>query len=302
MMDAGTVSALDMQPLLEQVEVLACREADGSGYRSIRQLGFISCNSSVLIRHVPFYEPCLILVLSGYKQIRDNPGCVEAGVGRLLAVPASSGYDIVNEPDANSGLYRALVIPFGIHLLQQLRQWHDLAGSAGDAGVMVFDMDATLESSLRHYLQCPEDERLISHRLTEILLLLVTRNPSLLHYEIPADVYSRQVRSILASDLVHEWSIAEVCERMATSETTLRRKLRGEKTGFRELLYELRLSNALMLLVQTRQPVYRVAYACGYQSVSRFSSNFRKRFGVSPSEVRGNKNESEQILAVSEHL
>lgn len=302
MTDAGIVSGLDMQPLLEQVEILAGREVDGSGYRSIRQLGFISCNSSVLIRHVPFYEPCLILVLSGYKQIRDNPDCVEAGVGRLLAVPASSGYDIVNEPDANSGLYRALVIPFGIHLLQQLRQWHDLAGSVGDAGVMVFDMDATLESSIRHYLRCPEDERLISHRLTEILLLLVTRNPSLLHYETPADVYSQKVRSILASDLVHEWSIAEVCERMATSETTLRRKLRGEKTGFRELLYELRLSRGLTLLVQTRQPVYLVAYACGYQSVSRFSHNFRKRFGLSPSELRGNKNENEQILAVSDHL
>ena len=113
--------------------------------------------------------------------------------------------------------------------------------------------------------------------------------------------WSQRVRAILATDLARSWEINELCARLATTESTLRRNLKRENTGFRELLSDLRLSTALMQLLQTSRPVYQVAYDCGYQSVSRFSSNFHKRFGVPPRQFRESMDESEQSLDVSEH-
>ncbi len=119
-------------------------------------------------------------------------------------------------------------------------------------------------------------------------------------YALARSNWSQRVRSILSGDLLHEWTIGEVSERLATSETTLRRKLREEGTSFREILFELRLVSGLMQLLQTSKPVYQVAFECGYQSVSRFTSNFRKRFGLSPTEFRSSVDEKGQKSPVFE--
>jgi AraC-like DNA-binding protein len=89
--------------------------------------------------------------------------------------------------------------------------------------------------------------------------------------------------------------------RLATSESALRRHLKLENTGYRELLQEMRLTTALIQLMQTTQPVYQIAYDCGYQSVSRFTSNFHRRFGLPPRAFRDSVEGSEQNLAVSAH-
>lgn len=105
-----------------------------------------------------------------------------------------------------------------------------------------------------------------------------------------------RVRALLSSDLAQPWDISNVCGQLAATESTLRRNLRREDTSFREILQDLRLTTALMQLLQTSYPIHRIAYDCGYQSVSRFTSNFHKRFGVPPSQVRNAVNESEHIL------
>ena len=163
-------------------------------------------------------------------------------------------------------------------------------------------MNTVLADTIQHYLNSPHDSKLLDHRLAEILLLLAEKNMNIMNYALNQERWSQRVRTILSSDLIHEWNIADVSERLATSETTLRRKLRAEDTGFREILYELRLTHGLMCLLQTTLPVYQISYDCGYQSVSRFSSNFRKRFGLTPTELRASvtgMDEKEQDMAVS---
>ena len=56
-----------------------------------------------------------------------------------------------------------------------------------------------------------------------------------------------------------------------------------------------------MQLLQTSSPVYQIAYDCGYQSVSRFTSNFRKRFGLPPTAIRASMEETGHMLAVTGH-
>jgi AraC-like DNA-binding protein len=165
-----------------------------------------------------------------------------------------------------------------------------------------FDRDPSLLASICHYLASADHQALLRHRLMEILLVLLGREQGLAAYLFDQGNWGNRVRAILAQDLAHEWEIQEVCERLATTESTLRRNLRKESTGFRELLHDLRLTTALMHLLQTPHPINRIAYDCGFQSMSRFSNNFHKRFGLPPSQFRESMRDSEHNLSVTEQL
>ena len=288
----------ELKRIVQQVESLV---SGADGKRPIQDLGFISTARKVHLRHVPFYEPCLILVLSGRKVMFPDGRSVAVEAGCLAAVPAPSSLDLRNEPDPVSKQYAALIIPFKVEHLERLMRSHNLLYEVkrDAAGVLKFEADATLHASIRHYLSTVGNARLLNHRLMEILLLLATKNPALLSYSLHRDSWSQRVRAVLATDLARAWDLNQVCARLATTESTLRRNLKREDASFRTLLQELRLSTALMQLLLTSAPIYSIAYDCGYQSVSRFTANFHKRFGVPPKQFRESASESERTLTGS---
>ncbi|RAV23137.1 response regulator transcription factor [Paenibacillus contaminans] len=55
---------------------------------------------------------------------------------------------------------------------------------------------------------------------------------------------------------------------------------------FHDYIRDARIENARLLLVQTKQPIYRVAEQCGYPNEKYFSRVFRERMGMLPSEYR----------------
>jgi AraC-like DNA-binding protein len=290
-----------MRQIIEMLQSLRSADAPANAKARLRDLGYISCSDTVDIKHVPFYEPCAILVLSGTKTLYDHGRPVTAEAGSVLTVPAPGSYDLRNAPDPKSRKYEALIVPFTARLLDQLVRSHGFLHEVrrGDVAVIKFEPDDSLHRSIAHYLTTVGDAKLLNHRLMEILLILATRNPRLLSYTAHEPGWSERVRAVLSRDLAHPWGISEVCERLAVSESTLRRKLRAEATSFRALLHELRLSAALVQLLQTTLPIYRIALDCGYQSVSRFTKNFHERFGLPPRRFRENMGESERNLTAS---
>ncbi len=287
-----------MNKIRKTIESLLAGTGETNRKSPLKDLGFLSCASTVHIKHAPFYDPCLILVLSGSKTLFQDGKAVRCPAGSLLAVPGPSSFDLRNEPDPKTKKYTALLIPFKVELLDRLARSHNLVHAVRrePPGVIVFGPDETLHESIRHYLTTLGNAKLLSHRLMEILLILATRNPALLSFGLHRVQWGGRVRAVLSADLARTWTLADVCQRLATTESTLRRHLRREDLSFREVLYELRLASALTQLLQTTLPVYRIAYDCGYQSVSRFTSNFHKRFGVPPKQFRAQASESEQSL------
>lgn len=87
----------------------------------------------------------------------------------------------------------------------------------------------------------------------------------------------------------HELSIAHICNQLAMSESTLRRKLNSEGTSVQEIKDQARLGRGLHLLQTTRDSIGLIAEKCGYQSQSRFTGRFKGRFGLTPSELRNTK-------------
>ncbi len=288
-----------MNSLSALVDALCSGAKNPNGKAPLRDLGVISCGNTVHIRHVPFFEPCIIVVLSGRKVIYGAGGAVECTTHCAIAVPGPASFDIRNEPDPHNGRYRALIIPFKHTHIERMRNAHviEISGRHERADALSFDHDPTLIQAVEHYLRTSGSPHVRDHRLMEILLILAGKDARLLAYAFLHAGWSQRVRAILGTDLAHEWALRDICMRLATSESSLRRNLGRENTHFRELLYELRLNAALTQLLQTSLPVYRIATDCGYRSVSRFTSNFHKRFGVPPTVFRASMNAGEQNLA-----
>lgn len=291
----------ELKQIVQIVESLVPGGDGANQKRALQDLGFISCANAVHLKHVPFYDPCLILVLSGRKLLFQDQHAISCEKGCVVTVPAPCSIDLRNEPDSDGKRYAALLIPFKVEHIERLTRSHNLLYEVKreGAGILKFEPDETLYASIHHYLTTVGNSRLLSHRLMEILLLLATKNPALLSYSLHRESWSQRVRAVLATDLARSWDLPDVCGRLATTESTLRRNLKRENASFRGLLQELRLTTALMQLLQTSLPIYRIAYDCGYQSVSRFISNFRQRFGVPPKQFRDSMSESERILTGS---
>lgn len=293
----------DSQEILRLLRAVMPANMDPNGKWPVGALGYVSCGDTLHIRHVPLYEPCIITVLAGRKVVFETSGPVVVETGQTITVPAPASYDIRNEPDPVSGKYRALIIPFKREQLQATMQLHGLNSKTHALpSLHRFDRDPFLLASIGHYLASADHQALLNHRLMEILLMLLGLEQGLAAYLYNQGNWGNRVRALLAQDLAHEWEIQEVCARLATTESMLRRNLRKEATGFRDLLHDLRLTTALMHLLQTPHPINRIAYECGFQSMSRFSNNFHKRFGLPPSRFRESMRDSEHNLSVTEQL
>lgn len=82
-------------------------------------------------------------------------------------------------------------------------------------------------------------------------------------------------------------SVAQLARELAASERHLRRALQREiGVSPVELAQTHRLLLAKRLLTDTTLSVTRVAYASGFQSLRRFNTVFRERYGMSPSDLR----------------
>jgi len=97
----------------------------------------------------------------------------------------------------------------------------------------------------------------------------------------------RKVRRIIGVSPEKKWLASELAHSLAMSEATFRRKLAQEGQSFNEILVDVRMTNALTLLQVSDTSISDIAYQVGYDSASRFSIRFKKRFGFSPNAIRG---------------
>lgn len=83
---------------------------------------------------------------------------------------------------------------------------------------------------------------------------------------------------------------ADVARAMGLSSRYVNELMQESGVSFAERVMELRLQKARALLTGPPQAAVRVgdvAYACGFNEVSYFNRCFRRRFGVSPTQMRG---------------
>lgn len=259
----------------------------------LADLGWFYARKQQSLRRVALHQPGLVIVLSGTKRIARNDRWENIHAGQLAALPAPIELDMSNVPDARGGRYLSLLLPFTEATQQRLHNAYgrELAqGATRPVHNLREEADPLTQASILHLLQLAvqndPDPVLIEHRRLDVLLSLIRQNKAPQLLMRPDAGWAQRVRALLTLDPARNWSINALCDSLALTESTLRRRLREEGTGFRELLDDVRQCTALELVTQTRAPIQEIAYRCGYQSASHFIQRFRERYGMTPTALR----------------
>jgi len=95
-----------------------------------------------------------------------------------------------------------------------------------------------------------------------------------------------KVRQLLLTNMLRPLSFSDVASNLSMSARTLRRKLREEKTSFRNLVDELRMEMAIRYLRETDLTVEHISESLGFSDVANFRQAFRRWTKAAPHQFR----------------
>jgi len=141
-------------------------------------------------------------------------------------------------------------------------------------------------------LETPEASHLASTHITDLIALAVgaTRDGA----ELARTRGARAARLVaLKRDILDhlaqaDLTVSALASRHRISTSYIRKLFDGEGTSFTEFVLEQRLARAHRALRDSRadKSVSAIAFECGFGDLSYFNRTFRRRYGLTPSEVR----------------
>jgi AraC-like DNA-binding protein len=194
--------------------------------------------------------------------------------------------DLQKTPGGAEQRFRSIFLTFSPDLLNAFQSGHEPAARTSSIHMLALDSDMT--GSLRYVLESiygstVSDERL-RYRLMDLLAALAERGHPFAKAS-PLGVVAR-LRTTVGEAPERRWTAKDAANELAMSEATLRRRLVQEGAHFEDLLMDVRMHHAMMLMQTTSWNITRIAEASGYKSRTRFAERFRERFGYPPSSVR----------------
>ncbi|WP_169307249.1 helix-turn-helix transcriptional regulator [Chitiniphilus eburneus] len=255
--------------------------------------GLFQFRRETRVLRAPFFSPCLIAVLAGEKRIHRGEETLLCRPGQWIGVGAGQEVSFTNLPDPHLGYFAGLTIVGDTGWMKRFAdQYAAELPSTLDAD-LVFTPDGVCWKTLSDYVEqvlLPQssalDAALVEHRWQALWLALARQGVARDLVLAQPGSWRERVARLIDYDPAQDWRMGEVARRLAVSEATLRRRLLEENTSFAALLSDVRMGRALGLVMQTQQPIQRVAQACGYNSPSRFTDAFRARFGLTPTALR----------------
>ena len=233
--------------------------------------------------NVPIVKPLLIIVLSGDKELgKDNELICHSG--DFIFLSSSPAINMRNIPKGKE--YFALLIEF------DYQDFNGLQTSAlNKQDYCIGKTTATLEKCLLQFVESSlwAPEQLWPLRKREIIELLCHMGYKEILSMVGNPKVGHRLHDMFCEQDFHQLTIEHICDQLAMSESTLRRKLKTEGTSVQEIKDQARLGLGLHLLQTTHYSIVLIAEKCGYQSQSRFTDRFKGRFGLTPSELRKTK-------------
>ncbi|MBF5006436.1 helix-turn-helix transcriptional regulator [Diaphorobacter caeni] len=238
-----------------------------------------------------FHDATVLLVAAGRIDLDDTVQQLTVDTpSSLLLVEANTSAHLVKTPGGVEQRFRSIFLTLPSTLLETFHRTRtptqmDKERTPSFRQVL---LDDDLTSTLQHVLasvdaQRVSDERL-QYRLMDLLAALAERGS--LFQQSPLNSASRRLRTLISEAPEQQWTAREAGRALAMSEATLRRRLSDERTRFEDLLIDVRMHHALMLLQTTSFHISDISQACGYKSRARFAERFHARFGYLPSAVR----------------
>lgn len=265
-----------MQNLITLVKETLSKKAD-------LPFSVYSSNHVQNLLNVPVVKPLLIVVLDGEKNLgQENE--ILCPAGSFIFLSDSPSINMRNIPKDKE--YFALLIGFeyqdfdGVHLVK-----------SDNKPFCLGEITVELEKSLQQFVEWSSfsPKEMWPLRRKEIIQLLCHLGHKDILSMVTTTKVATKLHAILGAEPAADISINEICNQLAMSESTLRRKLSTENTTIQEVKDQVRLGLGLHLLQTTTVSIALIAEQCGYLSQSRFSERFKGRFGLTPSQLRKTK-------------
>ncbi|WP_437624137.1 AraC family transcriptional regulator [Sorangium sp. So ce1151] len=239
--------------------------------------------TDLLFADVEWGSPAIVRVLQGQKQLRRADESLAARPGELLYLPAGTRVDVRNVPA--QGAYEAEGVILSFELARYLPPRAEAREPQQVRKLRVAEHEE-LDAALTRCLEAFERGLPAAVQRSRLLELVAWLGEAGIDPFVAASDVRLRLKRMLGERPAHPWRLPDVARQLGMSDDTLQRHLRREGTGFQQLLLEIRMDHALMLLWTTERPLAVVAEQSGYDSPSRFAERFRDRFGVLPSELR----------------
>jgi AraC-like DNA-binding protein len=219
-----------------------------------------------------FSRMSIAVIVEGAKELVTMGRHLKFPAGTVLVLPAGWRGDVVNDPDAQSGAYRAIFIDFPDALVRRAT-----AAFPPKRGVGRLDigLDAVLAAAIHHagegIVAGNLPAALVEHRVMEVLMVLGLRGA----LPVLSETLAETVRSLVRWQPDRAWTADLIAAELATSNATLRRRLSEEGASLRDLLALERVALAKTMLATDGLSLREAALASGYRSPRRFAERMR---------------------------
>ncbi len=239
-----------------------------------------TCKQNQFLRNIPILKPVLVVILEGTKEIVQEKNLISTQ-GQFLFLAGNNEVTLNNI--THKGSYMSLMIEFEQSDFDILTQ-----PSTTNKTSCVGSQTETLITCLTQYIQWKPSlaKEILKLRRKELLMLLSLQGYSDIASMRETLNTTNTLIDMFKEDIGTRWAIKDVCHKLSTSESTLRRQLRSENASFNDIQNQVKLGYGIHLIQTTKLPILTIAEQCGYQSQSRFTESFKKRFGITPLKLR----------------
>jgi AraC-like DNA-binding protein len=243
-----------------------------------------------VLQRVTVFSTTLCRIRQGEKVLHWEGREMRGGTQHLVLLPAGCELSVTNIP-GSQGHYVADAISFPAPMLRdfQARYRQQLAAHRGSANELCVALDAHTNQAWNQLLLAVRNEAPDALRTLygeAVLLSLALAGLAGPLFADRHDPLCERLQQLLISAPSSDWTVEMAARKLNLGASTLRRQLSSERRSFRQILEEVRLGTALLLLQTSSRQISEIAASSGYASASRFAVRFRSRFGLSPRDLR----------------
>ncbi|MEM1321098.1 MAG: AraC family transcriptional regulator [Bacteroidota bacterium] len=272
------------------MEIFTLPEYFLDGTPDLVNVQFYQTENSTVKNKISLSQHLMCILLDGQKEIIDNSAAHKFDNGQFCLL--SAGNVLMTERTSAERGYESLLFFYSNIFLLNLVEKYELAlpeAQRSGARIRVLDKDDYV-LNFQQSLRLLQDRILQSGplrlaKLEEIFLYLIEKAPSLVLPFIRqalADQRHHSFTQIIQNHLYDNLTYEELAFLCNMSISTFKRRFsEAYQTTPKKYFISQRMKRAVFLLQNNKRPS-EIYFELGYESLSSFSIEFKKHFGVSP--------------------
>ncbi|WP_428634017.1 AraC family transcriptional regulator [Sedimenticola sp.] len=280
-------------------QLLALMPEPGVWVTDVPHMSLVRCDEAMTERAPVMYEPCIYIVVQGRKvaHLGDESFVYDALNYLVLSVPLPLDCQVLDA--SRETPYLAVKIGIDTQLLDELSQEIDAfsstAASAAQRGIFVSSLGEDIKSTLGRllsYVGQPSSARVLGSLAIKELLFHVLHGAQgdLLRAFAYRDRHNFQIARVInyiQSNYSASLEVAALADRANMSPSSFHSYFKAVTSSTPiQYIKAIRLHEARRRMLYDNQSASDAAYHVGYASPSQFSREYRRMFGVPPSEDR----------------